>query len=112
MEFLDEDLPVLKIGRQASVQPVESLLGDGLVDLAPPDVAGGRGFLDDEAVARRPARLLAGQRRQRAAPGHLRFAVTHGVFIERRNAQGPVDGPALPRPERVPPAYQSILFFR
>src|SRR3546814_20465256 len=57
-------------------------------------------------------RFLSGQRRQRAAPVQLRCAVTYGVFIERRNAQVPVDGPEMPQPDGVQTEFMSVLFFR
>ena len=73
-------------------QPLEVLLRDLGVDVAPPDPLLRAGLPDDELVLRRAAGVLAGVDGERAALGEPGLAARERVRVELRRRRVPVDG--------------------
>ena len=74
-------------------QPLEVLLRDLGVDVAPPDPLFGARLLDDELVLRRAAGVLAGVDGERPALGEPALTAGQRVGVELRGRRVPVDGP-------------------
>ena len=72
-------------------QSVEMLLGERLVDRAPPDAAFGSRFLDHELVLRRAAGEVARVDAQRPAFGQAALTALEGMRVEQRRGWLPVD---------------------
>ena len=73
-------------------QAVEPLLGQRVVDLAPPDAILGAGLADDELVLRRAAGERAGVDGERAAVGQRAVAAPQRGRVELRRRRAPDDG--------------------
>ncbi len=69
VEILGEQLLPLKIGLDAALEGVEPVHRHALVDLAPPDVGGDRGFIDHELVLDRATGMGAGFHHEGAITG-------------------------------------------
>jgi hypothetical protein len=67
------------------------LLGERLVDRAPPDAAFGSRFLDHELVLRRAAGEVARVDAQRPAFGQAALTALEGMRVEQRRGWLPVD---------------------
>ena len=73
VKVLGEQFLALQVGLHARLQHGELLRREAVVDLAPPDLAGDRGFVDDELVLRRATGVHAGRDHQRAIDRQLTF---------------------------------------
>ena len=73
-------------------QPVEMLLGDLGVDVAPPDPVLRARLADDELVLRGAAGVLAGVHIERPALGDPPFAALDCMVVEERRRRVPMDG--------------------
>src|SRR3546814_4509315 len=74
------------------VEALETGFLYGDVHIAPPDIALGRGFADDEFVLGRAAGVLAGKHDQGAALGELSLAAPQALLVERGHVEVPVGG--------------------
>jgi hypothetical protein len=83
---------VLEVGHSLRSETVEGIDGEGLVVVAPPDVLGDFGRLDDELVLRAAAGALAGEHSEGTALEELAFAAADGMFVEDRDREVVVDG--------------------
>ena len=84
MAVLGVERPVRDVLDEPGPEPVVVLLADRLVDLAPPDLAGGRGLADDELVLRRATGVLAGPDDERSVRGDHALARAERVLIQLR----------------------------
>ena len=73
-------------------QPIEVLLGDLGVDVAPPDPVLRARLADDELVLRRAAGVLAGVHIERATLGDPPLSALDRVVVEERGRRVPMDG--------------------
>ena len=73
------------------LEALELLGRDRLVHLAPPDLIGGLGLLDEELVVGAAAGMRRRHGAERPSPGrHDPFAPAEGVLVELRRRQIPV----------------------
>jgi hypothetical protein len=87
----DVDVPLVEVGDDLLAKTVELLLGQRLVDLAPPDAVLRTGLADDELVPRRAAGVAAGVDDQRPALGEDTLAARERVRVQQRRRRLPVD---------------------
>ena len=80
-----------ELRRHLVAQAVEVLLGERLVDVAPPDAVLRAALLDEELVLRRAAGELPGVDGERAALGEAPFAALQRMGIEQRGRRVAVD---------------------
>ena len=90
----DVDVALAQPRGDLVAQPLEALLGDLGVDVAPPDSRLGARLADDELVLRRAAGVLAGVDDERTALGEARVAARERVLVELRGRRMPEDVPA------------------
>jgi hypothetical protein len=83
-----------KVRGHLLAQPVEVILRQLLVHLAPPDPVLGRRLADDELVLGRAAGVLAGVHDQRAALAEAPVPARERVLVEQRRRRVEVDPPA------------------
>ena len=95
-----DDVEVLRVEVRDDLlaQPLEVLLGDRLVDGAPPDPLLRAGLADDELVLRRAAGEAAGVDDERPALGEPALAALERVRVEQRRRRVPVDAAARAQP--------------
>ena len=94
MAVLGVQRPVRDVLDEPGPEPVVVLLADRLVDLAPPDLAGGRGLADDELVLRRATGVLAGADDERSVRGDHALARAERVLVQLRGRAVGVDDAA------------------
>ena len=82
-----EDVLLGKVGHDALPEAVVALLGDGLVEAAPPDLVVAAGLVDDELVLGRAAGVLAGPHHERAVGGEQAFLALDGLLVQGRDGQ-------------------------
>ena len=90
----DVDVALAQARGDLLAQPLEALLGDLGVDVAPPDPLLGARLADDELVLGRAAGVLAGVDDERPALGEPRVAARERVLVELRGRRVPEDVPA------------------
>ena len=105
----DVEVALAEVRGDLLAQPVELLLGDLGVDVAPPDPVLRARLADDELVLRRAAGVLAGVDRERAALGQPSLAALERVRVEQRRRSGssgrvPAARSRAPRDRRRPAA--------
>ena len=88
----DVEVAVADVRDDLLAQPLEMLLRDLRVDLAPPDPVLGARLADEELVLRRAAGVLAGVDGERAALGEPAVARAQRMRVELRGGRVPVDG--------------------
>jgi hypothetical protein len=97
----DVDVLLVEVGDDLLAETVELLLGQRLVDLAPPDAVLRTGLADDELVPRRASGVAAGVDDERPTLGEDALAARERVRVEERSRRLPVD--AAVGIEPVPP---------
>ena len=80
-----------ELRRHLVAEAVEVLLGERLIDLAPPDAVLRATLLDEELVLRRPSGELPGVDGQRPALGQAPFPALQRVGIEQRGRRVAMD---------------------
>ena len=91
VEILHEEFLVLQVRDDVAAQRVEVGGLDRPVDLAPPDIALARGFLDHELVVGRTAGVRASAAHEGAVRGDVAFLAANRVLIQRGRRQVEVD---------------------
>ena len=82
IEVLDIEIAGLEMTADLVQEPVEMRFAHAAINVAPPDIAGGAGLLDNEFVIGGPAGVGAGAHHQGAAIGHHAGALAHGMLDE------------------------------
>ena len=90
----DVDVALAQPVRDLLAQPLEVVLRDVGVDVAPPDARLGAGLADDELVLGRAARVLAGVDHERSALGEPSVAARERVLVQLRRGRVPEDVPS------------------
>ena len=88
--ILHVNIAPLQVSQEASIQCVEAGGFERTIDRPPPDPILGRGFLHDELVIGRTARVLTRSHDQCAAGGQQPLAPPDGVLDQSRRAQIPI----------------------
>ena len=88
----DVEVAVAEVRDDLLAQPLEVLLRDLRVDVAPPDPVLGARLADDELVLGRAAGVLAGVDGERPAFGDPALVALQRVRVELRRGRVPVDG--------------------
>ena len=91
------DVPLLEVGGDLPAQPVEVLLGDLGVHVAPPDPVFRAGLPHDELVLRRAAGEAAGVDDEPAGVREDTFAAVERSRVELRRARVAEDATARPQ---------------
>ena len=81
-----------EVRRDLVAQSFVVIVGELLVDLAPPDAIGRRRLVDEELVLRRAAGELAGVDDQRAAFCEAPVAARERMLVEQRGGRVSIDG--------------------
>jgi hypothetical protein len=87
----DVDVPRVEVGDDFCAEVLEVLLGQRLVDLAPPDAIFGTGLADDELVLRRAAGEATGVDDERTTLGETALAACERMRVEECGRGLPVD---------------------
>ena len=87
----DEQVPIRGRGQHLAVEAVEVFRRERLVHRTPVHQVGRRRAAHDEAVVRRPPRVLAGRRDERPSGGNRGLAAANRFFVEPGHAETPVN---------------------
>ena len=89
-DVLDVEVPVRQMRLHLGIKPLEMVLRQARVDLAPPDLFAARRLIDDELVPGRAPGVLAGEHHQSPAFGEFGRPGLQAVLIEGCGAEIPI----------------------